>query len=360
MIATKVAFRKLIKFNSINSFIPKRTFTTTQEVVSFYDDKVTRYSEQSIKPVTLKKLLQFGQPPLNTSKLLESAQYTKSELPVRLAQITKEETDIQFAKMLAEIVSAHTDNIPVLARGFQECKKYMSLQDITEFLDDMIRARIAIRLIAEQHIALHNNKPGSNYIGIIDINTNPIKLIKSCANFVKELCEIHYGTSPDITINGQIDITFTYVSVHLEYIISEILKNSYRATVEYSRKMKRKEQPNVEVTISRGNSNNVGIRVKDQGGGISPKDLPSIFDYSFTTVPQDETITDNILADVSRISMQTGLGGPIAGLGYGLPLARIYAQYFGGSLSLMSLYGHGCDVFLRLNDINESFDNLQI
>lgn len=45
---------------------------------------------------------------------------------------------------------------------------------------------------------------------------------------------------------------------------------------------------------------------------------------------------------------------------YRLPLARIYAQYFGGSLNLMSLYGHGCDLFLKLKDINESLDNLQI
>lgn len=270
--------------------------------------------------------------------------YDTFESICNFPEITKEETDAQFAKMLSEVVAAHTDNIPVLAKGyygvlrtfiyfylfiylfilltirsvgFQECKTFMSLQDITEFLDDMIRARIAIRLIAEQHIALHD-KQSPYYIGIVDTKTNPTKLIKSCANFVKELCEIHYGSSPDIIINGQVDTTFTYVSVHLEYIISEILKNSYRATVEYSAKVKRKEHPNVEVTISRGNNNNsVGIRVRDQGGGISPKDLPSIFDYSFTTVPQTESTSDNILSNVSKMSMQAGLGGPIAGLGYG-------------------------------------------
>ncbi|CAG8701326.1 8597_t:CDS:2 [Acaulospora morrowiae] len=369
--------------------------TSTQEVVSFYDDKVANYAEQPIKPVTLKQLLQFGKPPLSTHALLDSARYTKSELPVRLArrvkalqklpfiaginpyikkiyrlyfdtfesicnfpEITEEKADENFADLLSKMVASHTDNIPTLAKGFQECKKYMSSQDITNFLDDMIRARIAIRLIAEQHIALHNAHD-PNYIGIINTRLNPAKLINSCANIVRELCDAHYGSSPEVIINGQTETTCTYVSVHIEYIITEVLKNSYRATVEHSSKIKRENHPPIEVTISRG-VNNIGIRVRDQGGGVAPKDLPSIFDYSFTTVPQDDSDTDNILSDVSRMAMQTGIGGPIAGLGYGLPLARIYAQYFGGSLNIMSLYSHGCDLFLRLKDIDESLGDWQI
>src|SRR3954454_22978829 len=235
----------------------------------------------------------------------------------------------------------------------------MSSEDIKNFLDDMISARIGIRLIAEQHIALHNNLYDTFYTGIIDTKLRPQKLIQSCSNFVKELCEVHYGSAPNILIDGQIDTIFTYVPVHLEYIISEVLKNSCRATVEYSQKINRIEYPPIIVTISKG-KNFIGIRVRDQGGGISAKDLPSIFDYSYTTVPQDGIDEAGILADVSKMAMQSGLGGPIAGLGYGLPLARIYANYFGGSMNLMSLYGHGCDVFLRLKQIDESLGDLQI
>lgn len=32
-------------------------------------------------------------------------------------------------------------------------------------------------------------------------------------------------------------------------------------------------------------------------------------------------------------------------------MARIYAEYFGGSLDLIPLHGHGCDVFLVLKNI---------
>ena len=62
----------------------------------------------------------------------------------------------------------------------------------------------------------------------------------------------------------------------------------------------------------------------------------------------------SVLSVTSRLGMQQGIGGRMAGLGYGLPLARLYAEYFGGSLRLMSLFGHGSDVFLRLPDMGDA------
>jgi hypothetical protein len=40
-----------------------------------------------------------------------------------------------------------------------------------------------------------------------------------------------------------------------------------------------------------------------------------------------------------------------------LPLSRLYSAYFGGSLELVSLYGHGTDVFVTLRSI--SMDELE-
>jgi pyruvate dehydrogenase kinase 2/3/4 len=40
---------------------------------------------------------------------------------------------------------------------------------------------------------------------------------------------------------------------------------------------------------------------------------------------------------------------PLAGLGYGLPISRAYARYFGGDLSLMSMEGYGTDAFVHLS-----------
>jgi len=39
---------------------------------------------------------------------------------------------------------------------------------------------------------------------------------------------------------------------------------------------------------------------------------------------------------------------PMAGLGCGLPIANIYAAFFGGRLELETMYGYGTDVYYRL------------
>ena len=44
-----------------------------------------------------------------------------------------------------------------------------------------------------------------------------------------------------------------------------------------------------------------------------------------------------------------GQSNPMAGFGYGLPLSRLYARYFGGDLEVISMDGFGTDTFVYLN-----------
>jgi signal transduction histidine kinase len=197
----------------------------------------------------------------------------------------------------------------------------MNSQDMARFLDDMIQARIGIRLIAEQAIALMHQKDlqTDGYIGIIDTQIKPDQLIKQCADFVAELCEFNYGQSPQVIIDGHTDTKFTYVPVHLEYILTELLKNSYRATVEQHKKMGRTtDLPPIQITISQG-TEDISIRIRDQGNGISDDDLHKVFEYSYTTVSKAaedaENDPSNIFRNITEMAMQSGVGGPLAGLG---------------------------------------------
>lgn len=306
------------------------------------------------------------------------------------------EDEIRFTEVLADLVETHAHTIPTLARGFLECRKYISPTEVTRFLDEHLRARIGTRLVAEQHIALHlssqphqaQNRPEpsielSSYNGVIDTALDPASIINSCGNFVSEICELKYGVRPSWIIDGEPDTTFAFVPVHLEYIITELLKNAFRATVESGRSSEPvvitiAAEPELSTRIANsitGKTNDgiilddnppiqpfetpapgVTIRIRDRGGGISPEVLPNVWSYSFTTFSDDDELpgqTHNN-SNMDALNVLSGAGGEtssIAGLGYGLPLGRAYAEYFGGGIEIQSLYGWGCDVYLRLKGL---------
>jgi [3-methyl-2-oxobutanoate dehydrogenase (acetyl-transferring)] kinase len=54
------------------------------------------------------------------------------------------------------------------------------------------------------------------------------------------------------------------------------------------------------------------------------------------------------LAEVSEAPRQRY---KLAGLGFGLPLSRLYARYFGGDLALQNLPGYGVDAYLTLKNL---------
>lgn len=375
-----------------------------------------------------------GRPPLSERSLLSSANFTLSLLPIRLAHriqalrnlpyivvsnpnisriynnylhslsillpywkpasegraITTLEDETRLTAVLAELVATHADTIPILAKGFLECRRYVSPAEVTLFLDQHLRARIGTRLVAEQHIALHYSSkphfdPGTNpspfpdspnYIGVIDTALRPAHTIESCAGFVADICELRYGIRPELVIDGEPDATFAFVPTHLEYIATELLKNAFRASVE------NKSSEPIVVTIapepafklepdtipyieSGADANNaiqplddntpgVTIRIRDRGGGIPTDVLPDIWSYSFTTFSEHDDYSTSGSGDgLNAIASVSSGGSSIAGLGYGLPLSRAYAEYFGGGIALQSLYGWGTDVYLRLKGIGK-------
>lgn len=400
------------------------------------DGEIASLSNKHQHSLSLADLVKHGRPPLSAEALFSSANFTLSRLPIRLAHriqalrnlpfivvsnpninkiynnylhslstllpwkhrtISNLEAGIRFTQVLAELVQTHQDTIPILAKGFLECRRYISPGEVTRFLDEHLRARIGTRLIAEQHIALHYSSaphfdpPASptpcpehpNYVGVIDTALCPARTVDSCASWVAELCELRYGVRPKWVIDGEPETLFAYVPMHLEYIVTELLKNAFRATIESRRTSepivitiapepadggppKVKLDPPAEnkgafrseaIKPLDDNAPGVTIRIRDRGGGIAPDVLPNIWSYSFTTFNEDE-MPDGTGdgSGIDALSIISGAGGgasSIAGLGYGLPLSRAYAEYFGGGINVQSLYGWGTDVYLGLKGVGE-------
>lgn len=102
----------------------------------------------------------------------------------------------------------------------------------------------------------------------------------------------------------------------------------------------------IEIGISSPKGNYMYIKISDQGGGINPRIEPFIFNYYFTTAQEREP----------TYTYSGEFGAPLKGLGVGLPLARLYTKYLGGSIKLMSLYGKGTDILLTLNKLGTNND----
>lgn len=249
---------------------------------------------------------------------------------------TLEEND-EFVEVLERLVRAHTDTIPTLAKGFFEARKYMSIEESSKVLDSHLRARIGNRLLAEHHIAL-TLPIGPNFLGAVQTNCSPWHILQSAAQFVADICELKYGVHPQVHIDQGENITIPYIPVHLEYIFTEVLKNAFRAVIE-----KKSTKYPIVVTVIRTGQGAV-IRIRDRGGGISPSVLDNIFGFAFSTF--DEGEGDGF----STLNTPPGASS-IAGLGYGLPLSRAYAEFFGGKLDIQSYDGWGTDVYITIKAV---------
>ncbi|KAH6593449.1 hypothetical protein BASA61_004286 [Batrachochytrium salamandrivorans] len=260
----------------------------------------------------------------------------------RLADLPEPTTDADLknlAVILGELTESHKATIPKLAKGFMECGRYMDNDRSREFLDGMIHSRIGTRVIAEHYLALQSELEG--WIGVVNTQVSPATILRSTCVYVQEVCDYNYGSHPEFNIIGHVDTTFAYIPVHMEYIFMELMKNAMRATVEFSQRIGRIEHPPIEIAIGQSESD-VVVRIRDCGGGIT-KEVPKY----------DDDSVGGIFSTQARLTMEQGVGGPIAGLGFGLPMSRIYSKYFGGSLELRTVYGHGTDVFVRFPNISQ-------
>lgn len=67
-------------------------------------------------------------------------------------------------------------------------------------------------------------KARPDMIGIVDLKCSPQRTLRSVADFVTNLCEGTYGRAPTLVIDGDADAEFAYIDVHLEFVLTELLK----------------------------------------------------------------------------------------------------------------------------------------
>lgn len=109
------------------------------------------------------------------------------------------------------------------------------------------------------------------------------------------------------------------------------------------------QMPQIRVVVVKGKED-ITIKVADRGGGIPRSQMSNILRFAQSTAEEKESEYEFGMDEVTGTKLR----------GFGLPLARIYARYFGGELTLKSMEGYGLDAYLQLPRLGDSCENLPL
>jgi pyruvate dehydrogenase kinase 2/3/4 len=275
------------------------------------------------------------------------------------------------------------------------------LSEMEDALYRFFTARVGLRFLTEHHV-LSSQRPecqalrkvthlfddcnGSreSELGCIQSDCNLAEEARRVADFVMRQTTEYYGMCPAIEIvdcqqtNGDDEGArspssdpFTYVTHHLHYMLAELLKNSCRATVQqylqadstdqgldhpcgrqrgtlHHTQLEPPKLHPIRVIITKGEED-VTIKIADRGGGIPRSWMNRIWKFGHSHHGDEQEF---------RAEFGTSEGAGASIRGFGLPLARVYARYFGGELNLKSMEGYGVDAYLHLPRLGSSCENL--
>ncbi|ETV97190.1 hypothetical protein, variant [Aphanomyces invadans] len=263
-------------------------------------------------------------------------------------------------------------------------KNALRLQDVQDDLntrlDTFFLSRIGIRMLIGQH-----SKVG----GRVKL-TNVQDIVNEAVSRASALCDTYCGPPPPVVVrvakNG--NAPFMYVRSHLHHMVFELLKNSMRATVERHARLRSSDGlpkcplhprprmnhhspllgfvipdldtidgvtifppagaagsalPPITVVISQG-AEDLTIKISDEGGGVPRSEWRNLWQYTYTTAD---------VVDPAVFKGEVNFRDHFCGGGYGLPISRLFARYFGGEVTFLSLEGYGSSAFIQAHRLGK-------
>lgn len=189
--------------------------------------------------------------------------------------------------------------------------------------------------------------PRCNIFDMVVLAVEDAKIASS--REVSEACGYRMTDEIEVEFEGDLDLILPMIPEHLYIITTEIVANAIRANAErhgptLGMSGRPDRIPAVRVTLSRGPSH-FYMKISDQGGGVAYENAEKIWKFSYSASHfRYSNQTDTVGPDAaslqslheSRVSRQ------------GLPLSRLYARYWGGDVTMISMENWGCDFLLRI------------
>jgi len=309
--------------------------------------------------------------------------YFTSFKELRLADPSQPEG---FHSQIAAIQDRHSQT-NLLVGGFKQYAEVSELpiSEINEWLDKFFSLRLSTNILTSHYLQISRPSAEAADVSLAESpyrsSVHPAcsipRIAAHAASIVTRMSLLRYGIAPAIQIADQGAEAIPFIPKYLLYIISELLKNAVRATVERHGLVGRsdanrdvemeacKDLPAVQVLIS-GDANGCCCRISDEGGGIPRDQLAHIWSYLYTTADPIEMPMSRRAVDVpTDVAFLAGkdqatardmalCGSPLAGLGCGLPLSRLYARHFGGNVELQSVPRFGTDLYIYINRLGSN------
>mmetsp|Transcript_46748 Transcript_46748/g.109043 ORF Transcript_46748/g.109043 Transcript_46748/m.109043 type:complete len:408 (-) Transcript_46748:91-1314(-) len=337
----------------------RRTGSDTESLTT-----AARWVQQQIPVRVARRLDDFLQLPFvvvsnpNISQVLSIYLETFEALGAsKEVETSSDEED--FCALVRDQLHKHAPVAQLIAEGYREVRQTYPNIRLDGFLNDFFVARIALRIVLENYVEMRNPQPG--WVGIVKQHMNPGAIVRDLGSQISDLTRSIYDVAPDIEFRGNEDCQLDYIPRHLSYMVRELLKNAFRSTVERHQHSGKSAAggglPPVVVELQQGDVH-VIIKISDQGGGMPKKIQQEAWQYGWTTVKteaDDQDQLDSLFDPPSKPKKKE-----LAGYGFGLPLTRLHAQYFGGDVFMQALPGHGTDMYLLLTHLKEGTPSTEI
>ena len=330
------------------------------------------FAKKKITPLQMKFIYDLGKTK-SSKNIIEHSRFLHNELSIRLSQrvynlfnlpyglpLVPEINDVinlysksfnkiqttpvpicpssveDFTYVIKEIKNSHNLLEEIIGNGLQNLSNPFIDYDLINYeLNNFFMSRIGIRTLISQQVenVLYNNSI------IVDCNVHTIMkdAIKDVQNM--SLIKSHTEIPPRISLINNSKNTINYIPGHLFYIFTEVLKNSVVAHNSIN-----EVNEYIKVSIIEGEHDFI-IKVSDRGGGFPYQNIKKVMSYSYSTSPKIESIN-------------THTGPIMSGLGFGLPLAKQYCQYFGGELNINPVEGYGTDVHIYIHKLETQSEKI--